>query len=118
MINKKKTRLRRAIKARARMRTRGVYRLCVHRTPKHIYAQVIAADGARTMASASSLEKELKQAGKEKGKLPTASKVGGLIARRALERGVNQLAFDRSGYKYHGRIKALAEAAREQGLKF
>ena len=118
MINKKKARLRRAVKSRARMHTNDIHRLCVYRTPRHIYAQIIVPDGSCTVANASSLEKSMKSLIHEGGKKAVAAKVGELIAQRALEKGIEQLAFDRSGYKYHGRVKALADAARTQGLKF
>ncbi len=116
--NKKNARLRRARKTRARVRRLNVHRLCVNRTPQHIYAQVIAPDGASTLASASTLEKKVAPARKKPGKVEAAVKVGELIAQRAQKKGVEQVAFDRSGFQYHGRIKALAEAARDKGLKF
>ena len=118
MINKKKARLRRAVKARMRMRVQATHRLCVYRTPRHIYAQIIIPDGSQTIVAASSLEKEIKGSVKGKGKLSMATKIGEVIAQRAVKKGVTKLAFDRSGYKYHGRVKALAEAARDQGLQF
>jgi large subunit ribosomal protein L18 len=91
-------------------------RLCVFRSSKHIYAQVIDDAKSHTIASASSLDPELKA--EEQGKMKTAALVGSLVAKRAIETGVTQVVFDRHGYKYHGRVKALAEAARESGLKF
>jgi len=91
-------------------------RLCVFRSSKHIYAQVIDDAKSHTIASASSLDPELKAEGQ--GKTKTAALVGSLVAKRATETGVTQVVFDRHGYKYHGRVKALAEAARESGLKF
>ncbi len=112
-MNRKTARLRRARKTRSRARRRAVHRLCVHRTPRHIYAQIIAPDGAGTLASASTLEKNMVAPG---GRKQAASRVGAAIAERALAKGVTKVAFDRSGFRYHGRIKALAEAARGGGL--
>ena len=116
MNDKKLSRLRRARRARAKMAEQGVTRLCVNRTPRHIYAQVIAADGAKVLACASTLDKELR-AGKT-GNKEAAQAVGKLIAERAKAAGITEVAFDRSGYKYHGRVLALADAAREAGLEF
>lgn len=116
MSDKKETRLRRARKARLRMRELEVVRLCVYRSSQHIYAQVIAADGGKVLACASTLDKELR--GGATGNIEAAKKVGALIANRAKAAGVTKLAFDRAGFKYHGRVKALADAAREGGLEF
>lgn len=116
MSDKKQSRLRRARRARAKIRELGVSRLAVHRTPQHIYAQVIAEDGARVLASASTLDKSLR-AGKT-GNAEAAKAVGELVAERAKAAGVSRVAFDRGGFKYHGRVKALADAAREAGLEF
>ena len=116
MSEKKLSRLRRARRARAKIRELGVTRLAIHRTPSHIYAQVIADDGSKVLASASTLDKALR-AGKT-GNVDAAKAVGALIAERAKAAGITQVAFDRSGFKYHGRIKALADAAREGGLEF
>ena len=113
---KKSSRLRRARRTRANMREQGVVRLCVNRTPRHIYAQVISADGSTVLASASTVEKELREGAT--GNIEAAKKVGALVASRAKEKGVSQVAFDRSGFKYHGRVAALADAAREGGLEF
>lgn len=113
---KKVSRLRRARRGRAQMREQGATRLCVNRTPRHIYAQVISADGSTVLASASTVEKELREGAT--GNIDAAKKVGALIASRAKDKGVVQVAFDRSGYKYHGRVAALANAAREGGLEF
>ena len=99
-----------------KMRELGAIRLTVHRTPRHMYAQVIAPEGDRVLATASTLEKDLRQAAT--GNVEAASRVGALIAERAKSAGITRVAFDRSGYKYHGRVKALAEAAREGGLEF
>jgi large subunit ribosomal protein L18 len=98
------------------MRELQAVRLSVYRTPKHIYAQIIAPDGNEVLASASTLDKDLRAG--STGNVDAAGKVGQLIAERAKAAGVSAVAFDRSGYKYHGRIKALAEAAREGGLEF
>ncbi len=118
-MDKKASRMRRARKARAKIRELGVHRLCVHRTPRHIYAQVIAPNGSQVVASASTLDKGV--AGEiegSKGNASAATVVGKLIAERAKAAGVAQVAFDRSGFRYHGRVKALADAARENGLEF
>jgi len=118
MDSKKASRLRRAKRTRAKMRQLKATRLSVHRTPRHIYAQVISANGEKTLAVASTLDKELRKELKNTGNADAAAAVGKLIADRAKEKGVETVAFDRSGFKYHGRIKALADAAREAGLKF
>ena len=116
-MNEKKTaRLRRATRARHKIKELGVNRLCVNRTPRHIYAQVISAEGDKVLATASSVEKDLRQSAT--GNVTSAAQVGALIAERAKAAGINKVAFDRSGYKYHGRVKALADAAREGGLEF
>jgi len=116
MSEKKESRLRRARKARLKMRELEVVRLCVYRSSQHIYAQVISADGGKVLASASTLDKELRDAAT--GNVEAAKKVGQLVAERAKAAGVTQVAFDRSGFKYHGRVQALADAAREGGLEF
>ena len=108
--------MRRARRGRMKMRELEVTRLSVTRTPRHIYAQVISADGATVLAQASTLEKDLR--GEGTGNTSAAAKVGTLIADRAKQVGVSNVAFDRSGFKYHGRVKALADAAREGGLEF
>lgn len=113
---KKQARLRRARRGRAHMRRLGAHRLCVHRTSQHTYAQVISPDGARVLASASTLDSALRDGAT--GNVDAAAKVGALIAERAKQAGVTEVAFDRAGYKYHGRVKALADAAREAGLEF
>lgn len=113
---KKKSRLRRAKRARAKISELRVNRLCVFRSPRHIYAQIISATGSEILASASTVEKENR--GTASGNVTAAVTVGKLIAERAKAAGVEQVAFDRSGYRYHGRVKALADAAREGGLKF
>ena len=116
MKDKKTARLRRAKRARVKMKQLGAVRLCVHRTPRHMYAQVIAADGASVLASASTLDSDLR--GDKTGNADAAAAVGKLIAERAKAAGIEKVSFDRSGFQYHGRIKALADAARESGLTF
>jgi large subunit ribosomal protein L18 len=118
-MDKKQSRLRRATRARAKIRELGAHRLCVHRSPRHIYAQIISPDGERVIASASTLDKEYRQnAEGHSGNAAAAAVVGRIVAERARAAGVEAVSFDRSGFKYHGRIKALADAARESGLKF
>jgi large subunit ribosomal protein L18 len=116
MSAKNDARLRRARRARTRIRSLGESRLSVHRTPRHIYAQVIAPEGDRVLASASTLDSELRKGAT--GNIAAAAEVGKLVAKRAKEAGIARVAFDRGGYKYHGRVKALADAARESGLEF
>lgn len=113
---KKLARLRRARRARAHMRRLGAVRLCVHRTPRHMYAQVISPNGAEVLATASTLDADLRA--QQTGNASAAARVGSLIAERAKQAGITRVAFDRSGYRYHGRVKALADAAREAGLEF
>ncbi len=117
-LDKKQNRLRRARKSRAKIRQLEVVRLSVHRTPRHIYAQVIAPDGGNILAAASTLEPEVRKGIKSGGNVEAAAVVGARIAEKAKAAGVDTVAFDRSGFRYHGRVKALAEAAREAGLKF
>jgi len=117
-MNKKLSRLRRAKRARAKIRELLVPRLTVHKTPKHIYAQIMASEEARVVAYASSLEKDFRAESGQGGNVEAAKTVGKTIAERGKAAGIEQVAFDRSGFKYHGRIKALADAARENGLKF
>ena len=109
-------RLRRARKVRMKIRKLGTDRLCVHRTPRHMYAQITTADGSKVIASASTLDKDLRQGAT--GNVDAAKKVGQLIAERAKAAGVTKVVFDRGGNRYHGRVKALADAAREAGLDF
>ena len=116
-MDKKQSRLRRARRTRAKISELGVYRLCIHRTPRHTYAQVISPDGGKVVASASTLESDVKSALKSTGNIEAAGKIGQLIAERAKASGVEKVAFDRSGFQYHGRVKALADAARENGLQ-
>ncbi|MCX7896442.1 MAG: 50S ribosomal protein L18 [Rhodocyclaceae bacterium] len=117
-MSKKEARLRRARKTRAKIAELKVPRLTVHRTNCHIYAQVISGTGNRVLAAASTLEKEVRGQIANGGNVEAARLIGKLIAERALSKGLTSVAFDRSGFKYHGRVKALAEAAREAGLKF
>lgn len=117
-MDKKSARLKRAAKARAIIKSLGVNRLTVHRTPRHIYAQITSADGSQVLASASTLQADIKTALSATGNVEAARMVGRIIAERALSAGVSSVAFDRSGFKYHGRVKALADAAREAGLGF
>jgi large subunit ribosomal protein L18 len=118
MQEKVVSRLRRAKKTRMKIREQEALRLCVHRTPRHMYVQVTSADGAKVLASASTLDKSLRKKLKVTGNVEAAKVVGKLIAERALKVGVQKVAFDRSGFNYHGRVKALADAAREGGLEF
>lgn len=117
-LDKKQNRLRRARKARAKIRQLGASRLSIHRTPRHIYAQVIAPDGSTVVASASTVEAEVRKGVKSGGNVEAAAIVGARIAEKAKSAGIDTVAFDRSGFRYHGRVKALADAAREAGLKF
>lgn len=117
-MNKNTARLRRAKATRSHIRKLGVPRLSVHRSGKHIYAQVFTADGARVLAAASTLQKALAEGLEGTKNKAAAAAVGKAVAKAALEAGVESVAFDRSGFRYHGRIQALAEAAREAGLKF
>jgi len=111
-------RLRRARKTRAKIAELKVTRLSVHRTNTHIYAQIIAETGDKVIVSASTVEADVRKNVKNGGNVEAAAAIGKLIAEKAKKAGVTTVAFDRSGYKYHGRIKALAEAARENGLSF
>ena len=118
-MDKKRARMRRTRKPRNQMQARGGYRLCVHRTLQHMYAQIIDGDnGGVVVTSASTLDKSVKGEVTYGGNITAASAVGKAIAERAREKGIEKVAFDRSGFRYHGRVKALAEAAREGGLQF
>ncbi len=117
-ISKKESRLRRAKRTRMHIREQEAVRLCIHRTPQHIYAQIISSDGARVLAAASTLDKQVKGQLKSTGNIEAAGLVGKLVAQRAVDAGIVKVAFDRSGFDYHGRVKALADAAREGGLQF
>ena len=117
-MDKKEARLRRARQARAKIAELKVNRLAVHRTNTHIYANIISPD-AKVLASASTLEAEVrKELGGNGGNIAAATAVGKRVAEKALQAGIAEVAFDRSGFRYHGRVKALADAAREAGLKF
>ncbi len=117
-MEKKISRLRRARRSRAKMRQLGAHRLSVFRTPRHIYAQVISPDGGEVLAAASTVQADIRKGLKGTGNIDAATAVGKAIAEKAKAAGVSKVAFDRSGFRYHGRVKALAEAAREGGLDF
>ncbi|HEM6914075.1 TPA: 50S ribosomal protein L18 [Providencia stuartii] len=117
-MDKKAARIRRATRARRKIQELGATRLVVHRTPRHIYAQVIAPNGSETLVAASTTEKAINEQVKFTGNKDAAAIVGKIIAERVLEKGITTVAFDRSGFQYHGRVQALAEAAREAGLQF
>jgi len=117
-MNKQDRRMRRARKTRAKIRELKVHRLTVHRTPRHIYAQLIGPEGDRVLATASTLQKDVRAGLKSTGNKDAAAAVGKIIAERAKALGIEQVAFDRGGFRYHGRVKALADAARENGLQF
>lgn len=117
-MNKKESRLRRARKTRAKIAELKIVRLCIHRSNCHIYAQVYSGCGTQVLASASTVEVDVRKQIPNGSNVEAAKAVGKLIAERAKAKGVTEVAFDRSGFKYHGRVKALAEAARESGLKF
>ena len=117
-LTKKDRRLRRATRARASIRESGTARLTVHRTPRHIYAQVTTPDGSKVLAAASTVQEAVAKDLKGTGNATAAKAVGRAIAEKAKAAGVESVAFDRSGFRYHGRVKALADAAREAGLKF
>ncbi len=117
-MEKRQSRIRRARKSRARIRQQGVHRLSVHRTPRHIYAQVIDPTGSRVVAAASTVQAELRGGLKSTGNIEAAAAVGRSIAEKTKAAGISKVAFDRSGFQYHGRVKALADAARENGLEF
>lgn len=118
MIDKNQARLRRARKTRLKIAELKSVRLSVHRTNSHIYAQVFTSCGSKVLVSASSLEPEVRKGLDNGGNISAATVIGKLIAERAKKAGIEQVAFDRGGFQYHGRVKALAEAAREAGLKF
>jgi large subunit ribosomal protein L18 len=117
-MDKKEARLRRARKTRAKIAELKVVRLAVHRTNSHIYAQIFSGCGTQVLAAASTVEADMKTQVPKGGSVDAAKVVGKLIAERAKAKGIEEVAFDRSGFRYHGRVKALAEAARESGLKF
>jgi large subunit ribosomal protein L18 len=118
MNTKKAARLRRARKARAQIRRQGKPRLTVHRSGRHIYAQVISGEGGTVLASASTVQKALRESLKSTSNKDAAQAVGKSVAEKAIAAGVTDVAFDRSGFRYHGRVRVLADAAREGGLKF
>ena len=117
-MDKKSARLKRALKTRCKINKLEVNRLTIHRTSQHIYAQVLSVDGTSTLASASTAQADIKGSVKNTSNINAATEVGKKIAEKAIAAGVTEVAFDRSGFKYHGRVKALADAAREAGLKF
>ncbi len=117
-MKKRDMRLRRARRARTKIEQLRTPRLTVHRTPRHIYAQVIAPESGAVLAVSSTVQRELRAALEKTGNVTAAAAVGKRIAEKALEVGVKRVSFDRSGFKYHGRLKALADAAREGGLEF
>lgn len=117
-MDKKTSRIRRSRKVRAKIRELGVDRLTIYRSPRHTYAQIISGESGKVVATASTLNKDIKSELNNGGNVAAAVAVGKAIAEKAKAAGVESVAFDRSGYKYHGRVKALADAAREHGLKF
>ncbi len=117
-MSKKQARLRRGLRTRIKIKELGVNRLTIHRTPRHIYAQVISPCGTKVLASSSTLVADVKSKITNGGNVEAAQAVGHDIAAKAKAAGVTEVAFDRSGFKYHGRVKALADAARESGLEF
>jgi large subunit ribosomal protein L18 len=117
-LTSKERRQRRALKSRLHIRSLGMARLTVHRTPRHIYAQVFDATGSKVLAAASTVQEAVRKDLKSTGNVEAAKAVGRAIAERAKAVGIEKVAFDRSGFRYHGRIKALADAAREAGLQF
>jgi large subunit ribosomal protein L18 len=118
IVSKKERRLRRAVKTRARVNALDVARLTVHRTPRHIYAQVTTQAGAKVLAAASTVQEAVRAGLKGTGNVEAAKAVGRAIAAKAKAAGVSRVAFDRAGFRFHGRVKALADAAREAGLEF
>ncbi|MEZ5531029.1 MAG: 50S ribosomal protein L18 [Steroidobacteraceae bacterium] len=117
-MTKKERRQRRAVKTRAKIRELGVARLTVHRTPRHMYAQLFDASGGKVIAAASTVQEAVAKGLEGTGNVEAAKAVGRAIAERAKAAGITRVAFDRSGFQYHGRVKALADAAREAGLEF
>lgn len=117
-MDKQEKRIRRSRRTRAKIKELGVVRLCVHRSLNHIYAQLISPGDSKVLVCASTLEKEVRSQIKHGGNIQAATAIGKLIAQRAKKAGVTKVAFDRSGYKYHGRVRALAEAVREGGIEF
>ena len=117
-LHKKDTRLRRALRSRVKIKELAALRLSVHRTPRHIYAQIFAPEGDKVLVAASTVQKDVRGELKTTGNIEAAKAVGRAIAERAKAKGIAKVAFERSGFMYHGRVKALAEAAREAGLEF
>ncbi len=117
-MDKKTSRLKRALKLRCRIKKLGANRLTIHKTARHIYAQVLSKDGTVTLVSASTTQAGIRASVETTGNIVAATEVGRIIAQKAVAAGITEVAFDRSGFKYHGRVKALADAAREAGLKF
>lgn len=115
---KQRNRSRRCIRIRAHIRKLNEHRLSVHRTPRHLYAQIIAPDGSKTLVSASTLDKQVRAEVGYGGNVQAALTVGKILAERAKQAGITKVAFDRSGFRFHGRVKALADAARENGMEF
>lgn len=111
-------RIRRRTRTRAHIRKLDEHRLCVHRTPRHLYAQIITPDGGKTLVSASTLDKDIRAEVGYGGNVKAATTVGKILAERAKKAGITKVAFDRSGFRFHGRVKALADAARENGMEF
>ncbi|QCO71048.1 50S ribosomal protein L18 [Buchnera aphidicola] len=116
--NKIISRMRRSIKTRRKLKKLGAIRLIVHRTPRHMYAQIVSSTESKVLAYASTLEKKINCTLKYTGNKEAAAQIGKIIAERALSKGIENVSFDRSGFKYHGRVQVLAESAREVGLKF
>ncbi len=117
-MDKKTSRIRRSRRTRAKIATLGANRLAVHRTPRHTYAQVFSGETGSIVAATSTLSAEVRKLIKYSGNIDAAAAVGKVIAEKAKKAGIESVAFDRSGFKYHGRVKALADSARENGLKF
>jgi large subunit ribosomal protein L18 len=116
--DKRDNRLRRALRGRVKIKELAAMRLSVHRTPRHIYAQIFAPEGDKVLVAASTLQRDVRGELKTTGNIEAAKAVGRVIAERAKAKGIDKVAFDRSGFMYHGRVKALADAAREAGLLF
>ena len=117
-MNKKLSRLRRSKKTRAKIKSLGINRLSVHKTPKHIYAQIISANESKVLVAVNTLQADVKSEISYSGNKDAAKIVGRIIAEKAKTAGIDKVAFDRSGFKYHGRVKELADSARETGLEF
>jgi ribosomal protein L18 len=119
MMNQKKiNRIRRGKRIRLNIREAGKISLIVNKTPQHTYAQIVSADGSRVLASVSTLQSDVRQGLNHTANIEAAVRVGRIVAEKAQQLGINDIVFDRSGFLYHGRVKALADAAREAGLKF